>query len=402
MRGRTWTGGWPARARSSTRSSAPGSRGRRGEPAAAAIEAINRCGAPVVACDIASGVDASSGEVEGVAVEADLTVSFHAAKLGQRVAPGKWHSGELRVAPIGIPRRCAGRAGGGDDRARRPRPGAAARAPLDQVQLRPGDDRRRLARADRGGADVLAGGDPGRRRLRDRRRARRPRAGLRGGAARGDVGRLPRRRRLPGSGLGEGGAARLRAGRGRGARARPRPRSRLGRAGPRGGRRDRGAAGDRRRRPQRLRRAAGADRRSRSADRPDPARRRARAAARARLRGDRRPPARLRPARPPRSAGAVVVLKGDDTIVTDGERVAVNAISAPALATAGSGDVLSGITAALLARGLEPFAAACAAVLAHARAGRDAAARVGAAESVIATDVIDSIPVGLLPGRPVE
>ncbi len=62
-----------------------------------------RCGAPVVACDIASGVDASSGEVEGVAVEADLTVSFHAAKLGHRVAPGKWHTGELRVAPIGIP-----------------------------------------------------------------------------------------------------------------------------------------------------------------------------------------------------------------------------------------------------------------------------------------------------------
>ena len=42
-------------------------------------------------------------------------------------------------------------------------------------------------------------------------------------------------------------------------------------------------------------------------------------------------------------SGAVVVLKGDDTIVTDGERVAVNAVSAPGLATAGSGDVLSGI-----------------------------------------------------------
>jgi ADP-dependent NAD(P)H-hydrate dehydratase / NAD(P)H-hydrate epimerase len=96
-----------------------------------------------------------------------------------------------------------------------------------------------------------------------------------------------------------------------------------------------------------------------------------------------------------REAGAIVVLKGDDTIVTDGERIAVNALSAPALATAGTGDVLSGIVAALLARGLEPFAAACAAVLAHARAGRDAAQRIGAAESVIATDVIDSIPAGL-------
>ncbi len=72
-------------------------------PVAGAIDAINRCGAPVVACDIASGVDASSGEIAGIAVEADLTVSFHAAKLGQRIAPGKWHCGELRVVPIGIP-----------------------------------------------------------------------------------------------------------------------------------------------------------------------------------------------------------------------------------------------------------------------------------------------------------
>jgi NAD(P)H-hydrate epimerase len=101
-------------------------------------------------------------------------------------------------------------------------------------------------------------------------------------------------------------------------------------------------------------------------------------------------------------AGALVVLKGDDTIVTDGDRVAVNAISAPALATAGSGDVLSGVIAALLARGLEPFAAACAGVVAHARAGRDAAARIGSTESVIATDVIDSIPIGMLADSAVE
>jgi NAD(P)H-hydrate epimerase len=103
-----------------------------------------------------------------------------------------------------------------------------------------------------------------------------------------------------------------------------------------------------------------------------------------------------------RTAEAIVVLKGDDTIVTDGERLAVNVVSAPALATAGTGDVLSGVVAALLARGLEPFAAACAGVIAHARAGRDAAARVGAAESVIATDVIDSIAVGMLPASRVE
>ena len=71
-------------------------------------------------------------------------------------------------------------------------------------------------------------------------------------------------------------------------------------------------------------------------------------------------------------SGGIVLLKGDDTIVTDGERVAVNAISSPRLATAGTGDVLSGMIAALIARGMEPFAAACAAVVAHSRAGREA------------------------------
>ncbi len=72
-------------------------------PADAAIEAINACGAPVIAADIASGVDASTGETEGVAVEARLTVGFHAAKLGHFVAPGKARTGELRVVEIGIP-----------------------------------------------------------------------------------------------------------------------------------------------------------------------------------------------------------------------------------------------------------------------------------------------------------
>jgi NAD(P)H-hydrate epimerase len=103
-----------------------------------------------------------------------------------------------------------------------------------------------------------------------------------------------------------------------------------------------------------------------------------------------------------RTAGSVVVLKGDDTIVVDGERVAVNTISSPALATAGTGDVLSGMIAALLARGLEPFAAACAGVVGHARAGREAASRVGSAEAVIATDVIDSIAAGMALDAAVE
>ena len=146
----------------------------------------------------------------------------------------------------------------------------------------------------------------------------------------------------------------------------------------------------------------GADRRPRSADGADPARRRARPAARPRLRGDRRPPARLRPARPPRRPARSSCSRATTRSSATASGSRVNAISAPALATAGSGDVLSGMIAALLARGLEPFAAACAAVLAHARAGRDAAARIGAAESVIASDVIASIPAGLRPDEPVE
>jgi NAD(P)H-hydrate epimerase len=72
-------------------------------PLDAAIEAINACDAPVVAADIASGVDASTGEVEGAAVRAELTVSFHTGKIGHWIAPGKVHAGELRVVEIGIP-----------------------------------------------------------------------------------------------------------------------------------------------------------------------------------------------------------------------------------------------------------------------------------------------------------
>jgi NAD(P)H-hydrate epimerase len=90
---------------------------------------------------------------------------------------------------------------------------------------------------------------------------------------------------------------------------------------------------------------------------------------------------------------AVVLLKGDDTLVADPSgRVAVSTGGAPALATAGTGDVLSGVIGATLAQGLDAFAAAAAGVWLHAEAGRQAARRVGAAEGVIATDVISALP----------
>ena len=70
--------------------------------AATLIERINAYGAPVIAVDLPSGVDASTGEVAGVAVTAALTVTFHARKLGLVVAPGRFHAGRVVVADIGL------------------------------------------------------------------------------------------------------------------------------------------------------------------------------------------------------------------------------------------------------------------------------------------------------------
>ena len=58
----------------------------------------------MVACDVPSGVDASTGEVAGAAVRARATATFHAAKPGLWIDPGKSHAGEVRVIDIGIPR----------------------------------------------------------------------------------------------------------------------------------------------------------------------------------------------------------------------------------------------------------------------------------------------------------
>jgi NAD(P)H-hydrate epimerase len=66
---------------------------------------MNESGAPVVAVDIPSGVDASSGEVPGDAVRAVLTVTFHARKVGHEIAPGRFHRGEVVVADIGLEHR---------------------------------------------------------------------------------------------------------------------------------------------------------------------------------------------------------------------------------------------------------------------------------------------------------
>jgi len=72
--------------------------------AAQFIAWANDSGLPVLAVDIPSGIDATSGRVLGTAVRAELTASFGFAKLGQLLYPGADHVGELQIIDIGIPR----------------------------------------------------------------------------------------------------------------------------------------------------------------------------------------------------------------------------------------------------------------------------------------------------------
>jgi ADP-dependent NAD(P)H-hydrate dehydratase / NAD(P)H-hydrate epimerase len=90
------------------------------------------------------------------------------------------------------------------------------------------------------------------------------------------------------------------------------------------------------------------------------------------------------------ATNAVVVLKGRRTIVADGEKAAVNPTGNPGMATGGTGDVLSGIVGALLARGGDAWTAATAAVYAHGLAGDLAAERLGQ-ESMLAGDLADAL-----------
>ena len=86
------------------------------------------------------------------------------------------------------------------------------------------------------------------------------------------------------------------------------------------------------------------------------------------------------------------MLKGDDTLVAEpGGRVGVSRGGASALATAGTGDVLSGVIGAYLSKRMDPFEAACAGVLVHAQAGVLAAETL-TTEGVIARDVIELLP----------
>lgn len=94
-----------------------------------------------------------------------------------------------------------------------------------------------------------------------------------------------------------------------------------------------------------------------------------------------------------RKHGCCVLLKGSDTIVAEGERIAVNSTGNVALATAGTGDVLSGVIGALLSRGMEPYDAARAGAWVHGRASELWIEETSfPSESFIATDLLPHLP----------
>jgi ADP-dependent NAD(P)H-hydrate dehydratase / NAD(P)H-hydrate epimerase len=370
--------------------------GFEGEPrgaVAAAIAAINAAGAPVVSVDVPSGVDASTGVVRAAAVRASLTVTFHAPKPGLWINPGKAHAGEVQVLDIGVPRGAPGGAAiglidpsvleqlprrdaqgtkftsghvlvVGGSRGLTGAPQMAAKASMRAgagyvTACVPASLQELIAAA--GTPEMMTRGLPD----DDGALTAQAVAGVLEASARGGSLALG-----PGLGRSDGAFACARAlaqqanvamvldADGLNAHA--------------------GRLSDLRTRtpPTVLTPHAGELGRLLELDSSEIERERLRHVTDA-----------------AKQAETVVLLKGDDTLIAapDG-MIAVSPGGSPALATAGTGDVLTGVIAALLAQGLEAFAAAAAGVWLHAEAGREAARRVGAAEGVIASDVIASLP----------
>ncbi|MEJ2601076.1 MAG: NAD(P)H-hydrate dehydratase, partial [Anaerolineales bacterium] len=94
-----------------------------------------------------------------------------------------------------------------------------------------------------------------------------------------------------------------------------------------------------------------------------------------------------------RQWGHVVILKGAFTVIAEPQgRTALIPVASPALARAGTGDVLAGLVAGLLAQKMPAFEAAVAAAWIHAQAGLRAAEFLGATACVLAGDVLGAIP----------
>jgi ADP-dependent NAD(P)H-hydrate dehydratase / NAD(P)H-hydrate epimerase len=348
--------------------------------ATALIEAINAAGRPVVALDVPSGVNAADGTVAGAAVRADVTIAFHGPKLGLVVSPGSRHAGQVVVADIGIP-----------PQLEQPTMAALATRGLLELVPRKGPASSKYA----AGSVLVVGGSEG--------LAGAPvmcaRAALRAGAGIVWVA-------VPAAVAAQIGSAQPEL------MVRPLPggldlAARAGAlaVGPGLGRSD-DAVALARRLAQRHRGPLVVDADGLFA-----------LAGRLSLVSRRRVPAVLTPhegemarlldrdagwvqsnrleavREAAASARAVVLLKGADTLIAapGGGRVVVSVSDTPGLATAGSGDVLTGVIAAMLAKGLDPWTAACCGAVLHARAGRAAAEAVGP-DGIISGDVIEALP----------
>ncbi len=357
-----------------------------GAPAGALV-ALSECGAPVLAIDIPSGVNGATGTITGPAVEAAVTVAMGAQKLGTALAPGAANAGRVEVVDIGIgvPETNVALLEAADVASRLPRRSAGAhKRSAGAVALLGGS-------AGMSGAVLLAG-----------------RAAARSGAGYVTVGAT---RSVDGlvslvlpevlshavttdESLGPGaleafapvlaGATVLALGPG------------LGR-GP-----GQGALVERALKEVELPLVLDADGLSALAEAPRAAAARTaplvltpHPAEMARLlkvsvpevQADRLGAARAAA----RRYGCIAVLKGFRTVVAAPEgRAVINPTGGPALASAGTGDVLTGVTAALLAAGLAPFEAAFCAVYVHGLAG-DLAGAAGP-QGVIAWDVAEALP----------
>jgi ADP-dependent NAD(P)H-hydrate dehydratase / NAD(P)H-hydrate epimerase len=364
------------------------------EPVASAIWAINQQNAPVVACDVPSGVNASTGEVEGEAVSALVTATFHGSKIGLHVNPGKEHAGAVEVVEIGIPRGAPGasRAGLISERVldlypRRERSGSKFESGVVVVvggsTGLTGAPTMAARSASRAGAGYVQVAVPGPvqqavdlRLLEQMSRGLPDDDGFHTPAGVADVEEMAERAGAvvlgPGIGRAEGaqefarGVSRAveapllvdadglnaHSGRLELFRAREAPTVLTPHEAELGRLLEIGTEEVEAHRLEHAREAA-------------------------------------------ELSGAIVLLKGDDTIVArpDG-LVAISPGGTPALATAGTGDVLSGLIGALLAKGMDAFEAAALGTLAHVLAARAAADRLGP-DHVMAGDVIEALPRGL-------
>jgi len=367
------------------------------EPAAGAINAINDAGASgafVIACDVPSGVEASTGEIAGAGVRARATATFNAGKPGLWIEPGKTHAGEVNVIDIGIP------VGGPVE----PLVGLISARVAASIPRRGRESTKFAA-----GSVLVCGGSPG----LTGAPCMASESAMRAGAGyvtacipgslslvfgskllevmtislpdtdgslepRGVEQVLERADRSDAIALGPG------LGRTDGAQEFARQLAAAApvpvlldadglnaHAGALGLLAVRQAATVLTPHAGELARLLETDSASIGARRLESARRAA------------------------REARAIVVLKGDDSIVAapDG-RAAVNRGASSALATAGTGDVLSGVIGAYLGKHMDPFAAACAGVLVHGRAGQLCAEEIGH-EGVVAGDVIQALPRAL-------